>query len=235
LKPPCPYLEGISDTGITDQSGRSDYLFREEQAHGLGAAYLLDGVAISIRSSVPWYGPTIEIGVRTLSPDAENIDESTAIIRHVSVITHVLSHAADIENEQIAQIYSGEELWKSCSTLFSNIDFCPRVEADMKALTAGTGGLGVVRRALREMQMMCSSWNGSKFDAKLLSNTTPESKATLDQFGDERTFERPDGEYEQFSWHMKLGAYRIYFSPNPENKTCLVGYIGRHLQTVRFR
>ncbi|MCI0528399.1 MAG: hypothetical protein L0Y56_13245, partial [Nitrospira sp.] len=64
---------------------------------------------------------------------------------------------------------------------------------------------------------------------------SPESQATLQQFGRERTFRSPDGEERIFSWHVRLtpGSWRIYFFPEEAGKM-IVGYIGPHLPTVSY-
>ena len=68
---------------------------------------------------------------------------------------------------------------------------------------------------------------------KIVSKATPESPATLEMYGLERTFHCHDGVLRVFSWHVRVtpGAWRLYFYPLPGEHKFIIGYIGSHLST----
>jgi hypothetical protein len=61
-----------------------------------------------------------------------------------------------------------------------------------------------------------------------------DSKATLEKFGAERDLLCPDGKTRRFSWHLKRGARRVYFIPDPTARRILIGHVGLHLRTVLY-
>ena len=65
-----------------------------------------------------------------------------------------------------------------------------------------------------------------------------ESSATIKHFGDQRVFTCPDGQKRIFTWHSKLKSenLRIHFHPpSDEDKDFIIGYIGRKLDTVKYK
>ena len=97
--------------------------------------------------------------------------------------------------------------------------------------------LGPIEKKLSDLQEYAASWSIGAFDAgKIASKATPESESTLKQYSQERTFTCPDGQNHVFSWHVRLTplAWRIYFYPKQTGEL-IIGYIGPHLRTVRFK
>lgn len=230
-----PYLDGLLGDAVADRLDRSDFLFDNVQAMGLGVAYLLDAVCISISSAPPWNAASITIRFETIDETTAEISDHAVEVRHVSEPDHVELHVAKRRIQQLDAINSGTALWVSCNEVFDRLRFCAEIETQMKSLTMGAGGILLILRALRELQTVCEAWQSGAFDSRMIPNTTRESEATLNQYSEERTFTKPDGVPEMFSWHIKRGAFRIYFLPNAADHTCLVGYVGPHLRTVRNR
>src|SRR5579859_5192650 len=95
--------------------------------------------------------------------------------------------------------------------------------------------LSILKR-LYELEDYCNGWQHGPFDHTKINKATPESPDTLEVYGSERTFLCYDGEFRVFSWHIRLtpGPWRIHFFPLPEEKKLIIGYIGHHLNTVKF-
>lgn len=230
-----PYLENLFGDPVADKFDRSEFSFDGALALGLGVAYLLDGLCISCSNAVPWNTTLIAVQFHVIDEVSCEILSRPVEVRHASDPAHIVVHATDIRTRRLAAVDSGSALWSCCSETFMRLQFCPAVEAQVRALTMGAGGVSLVLRAFRELQEVCDAWTEGPFDSSTIPNTTRDGEATLRQFGEERTFVGPDGSSEIFSWHVKRGALRIYFSPKADNHTCLIGYVGPHLRTVRYR
>jgi len=230
-----PYLDGLLGSAVADRFDRSDFLFGSTRALGLGVAYLLDAAGISLSNAAPWNTTSITIQFATVEETSAEILDRAVEVRHVSEPDHVAVLVAQIRTQRLDAVDCGTALWICCNEILDRLQFCAGVETQMSSLTMGTGGVPLVLRALRELQGACEAWEDGAFDSRTIPNTTREGEATLQKYGEERTFMKPDGEPELFSWHIKRGAFRIYFIPNPNDRTCLVGYVGPHLRTVRNR
>src|SRR5262249_10124373 len=89
--------------------------------------------------------------------------------------------------------------------------------------------------SLDSLNSYCLQWQGGAFDPdRIQCVVSPESQPTLQQYGEERTFRCPDGTELTFTWHAKVGRWRIYFNPFSGRGSMLIGYVGAHLRTVKF-
>jgi hypothetical protein len=228
-----PYFEDLLGTAEANGFDEAEFVFDGNPANGLGVAYILDAVGISLSQSPPWNGALVRIIYRTLNNVTGEIDDNEEDVRHVSSPDQAAWHGLELRNVENAAVASGASLWAACPRLFPALKFCGAVELQIKGLTWGSGGLSVVFRSLKELQTLCENWIEGPFDSRGIPNTTREGGATLQQFGEERTFTKPDGVAEVFSWHMKRGTLRIHFVPDGVTRTCIVGYVGPHLRTVR--
>ncbi len=107
----------------------------------------------------------------------------------------------------------------------------------MQSLSHGDALLIPIMKKLHELEDFCKGWHEGPFDHnKVVSKVTNESEATLEMFGNERTFQCHDGITRTFRWHIRLTprAWRLYFYPLPEERKLIIGYIGPHLRTVDF-
>ena len=228
-----PYLGGLLGTSDANGFDEAEFQFDGSQADGLGVAYILDAVGISLSVSPPWHEPLVTITQLILNEVTGQVDDNKVSVRHVSRPDHVGAQGRELRQAEDAAVVSGTSLWNACPQLFSKLRFCASVEPQVRALTWGVGGLAVVFRTFRELHAVCENWLEGTFDSTGIPNTTREGPATLQQFAEERTFMTPDGIAEVFSWHVKRGSIRIHFVPDAEAKTCLVGYVGPHLRTVK--
>ena len=230
-----PYFEDLLGTAEARGFDEAEFEFNATRADGLGVAYLLDAIGISLSTTPPWNATNLRIIYRTLNDESSEIEEKEVDVRHVSSPEHSNTYATELRNDQVAAIVSGSKLWDTRAELFTRLAFCDSVGPQIAGLTAGMGGLSVVFRSLKELQALCETWTEGTFDSRGIPNTTRESGATLQQFGEERTFVAPDGTERVFSWHIKRGSIRIHFVPDAESKSCLIGYVGLHLRTAKTK
>jgi len=89
---------------------------------------------------------------------------------------------------------------------------------------------------LFSLNAFCAAWQNGGFAPEAIPcPVSPESEATLQKYPEERTFLCPDGTSRLFNWHAKVSSWRIYFDPGLGLGRLLVGYVGKHLRTVKFR
>lgn len=235
-----PFLEDVADPGILHSVGLSEFLHGEDQAIGLGVAYWLEALAISLRSDSRWYGSRVQLKVVQMD-DNEEMTHTIEEVVHASSSDHISEHL-DWINERLRKdillsVRDGMTIWERKKDWFPNLYFCKQIEEQMQALSRGNLLLMPIMKRLHELEDFCNVWYEGPFDHnKMLSKATNESEATIEMYGNERTFLCHDGAFRVFRWHVRLtpGAWRLYFYPLPEERKLIIGYIGPHLPTVQF-
>lgn len=218
-------------------AGMEGYL-GDRQAAGLLAAYLLNGLAISLRSEPTWDAEYVRIAVdEILDSGIERLEDA---VHHASRGVHIVDTHHDwiVRTLEQPPPRSGADLWATRTERYPHLQFCAAVEDQLGRYLAGAEELTQIHKRLEELNKFTSGWVAGSFDpAQVGSNITPESQETLKQYSAERTFYCPDGEERTFSWHARFtpGAGRLYFYPNDTEHTITIGYIGSHLRTVLYR
>ncbi len=228
-----PFLLDFHDPDIQDNILLSEFSCDGELAEGLGIAYLLEALPISVRSEQRWESSRLVLEAKQLQDDG-SISTIRITIVHASNSGHLLEHHAWIQERRFTSVRDGSDLWNRRRSLFVSLSFCDTVGKQVQGLHAGHPLLRPVIRRLFELENYCKNWQVGPFDPNSLTNASPESQSTLQQFSRERTFLCPDGQERVFSWHVRLtpGAWRIHFSPGPDVGEIIVGYIGPHLHTI---
>ena len=235
-----PYLEDILDLNIRQKVSLSDFFQNEEQAEGFGIAYWLEALAISLKSSPRWNTSYIQIKVSQLDETDELID-TIEQIPHASSSSHVNEHLVWIKErlQQSARnlVDDGMTIWKHREEWFPNLYFCEVVQGHLQALPRGHLWLMPIMKRLYELEDFCEHWYEGPFEqTQMVSKVTNESDATMKQYSQERTFQCPDHIWRTFRWHIRFtpNAGRLYFYPLSEERKLIIGYIGSHLNTVKY-
>jgi hypothetical protein len=234
-----PFLQDLEQTPIHDTVVLSDPFLEHERAIGLGMAFWLDALAISLQLEQRWDTSHISIRMCQLDEDGGLFD-TIENIHHASRADHIKEHLEWIR-ERIygnqARIRSGTDLCLQKKILFPHLHFCASAENQLKALLTGDLKVLAIQKKVQELESYCTEWHNGQFDPqKIASKISPESPITLHTYDKERTFLCPDGQKRLFSWHMRLtpGEWRIYFHPIASQQELIIGYIGRHLPTVDY-
>src|SRR5712692_4022596 len=225
-----PFLVDLHDPNIQDNILLSEFSCDGEPAEGLGIAYLLEALPISVRSEQRWESSRLVLEAKQLQDDG-SISTTRITIVHASDSGHLLEHDAWIQERRFTSVRDGSDLWNRRRSLFASVSFCDAVGKQVQGLHIGHPLLRPVIRRLFELENYCKNQQVGPFDPNSLpTRASPESQSTLQQFGRERTFLCPDGQERVFSWHVRLtpGAWRIHFSPGPDVGEIIVGYIGPH-------
>jgi hypothetical protein len=130
-----------------------------------------------------------------------------------------------------------KSLWERKEILFSRLILCPGVEDNLGKI--GLKYLSIiVNRLVTLDNYAANEWLNGEFSYKKVISSTSldislESDRTMKRYGNERLFKMPDGTTKRFELHIKTGDLRIYFYP--ENYKIYIGYIGKHLSTIKYK
>ena len=208
-----------------------DYFLRGERATGLGVAHLTDSLALSMLSSEIWNTPLISLEVQEAIEG--EIEQRSENVRHASRWEHVRDSHSDWVRQRLASVIdNGSTLWKRSGEYFPSLIFCEAASAQMSLLPKIA--LASIVRGLFQLDAYAREWLSGPFDPDQVPCTvSPDSDSTMKRFAGERTFKCPDGQSRTFSWHAKVGSWRVYFDYQVGPARLLVGYVGRHLRTVK--
>jgi hypothetical protein len=229
---------------IENNASLSEFRYQGELAIGLGIAYILNKIilntiVISLLSEECWDCSRIKLEFRCLDEVEEVISEIVEAI-HASRSCHILEHANLIQQSKkhnYQKVGNGSELWEQREQLFPNLVFCDVVRKQLEDILTGQLELQPIINILLELQKCCQNWDSGYLNLEEYPiEESGESKVTLDKYARERTFSCPDGKERLFERHVKLRFcnWRIHFFPEKPG-TLIIGYIGRHLPTVKYR
>ena len=227
----APFWEDLPD--LYDSVLACEFMFNDLEAQGLGAAYLLGALAVSLPSEESWNSARLTLNVNWIS-EGDQLDEKTVEVIHASQPSHVVEHTQWISERLRSDVQDGAGLWNRRDELFPYLAFCEAVGEQIQSLSPTM--LNPVVRGLFNLEAYCQNWSEGGFDpTQLATKATTETQRTLYQYGKERNFLCPGGERRTFSWHIRLTphGWRVYFHPEPGTRTIIIGYIGPHLPTAR--
>lgn len=225
-----PFTEDVMCAEALERLSISEYSLRRQTALGLGAAHVLDGLAVSVDGDETWDEARLRVVLLSLSDQGELI-EGEVEVRHAASPDHVEDHRPWLVAQQQAEIVNGETIWRRRAELFPALDFCPRVEAQLLVLGPRDPHLRQILRKLTQLNEVFADWNEGAFERRRIPDCDPESRVTLKQFKAEHSFLCPDGRTRLFSWHLALtpGAWRLFFKPDRETRKAVIGHIGPKL------
>ncbi len=209
-----------------------EYFLDGRKAVGLGTACRMDSLALSMPSSRTWNTPLLVLEVHELCED--EIEQRAEDVHHASCPEHVRdAHSDWIRRRLESLVEDGTELWHRSRDFFPGLVFCNAVAEQMNGLPKAA--LAGVIRGLFHLNDYARDWTSGGFDPKQVRCAlSPESPSTMRQFAAERTFVCPDGRRLTFSWHAKVGPWRVYFDWSVGPRRLLVGYVGKHLRTAKY-
>ncbi|GAC1523355.1 MAG: hypothetical protein NVS3B14_23600 [Ktedonobacteraceae bacterium] len=156
-----PFLNDIVDPGILNSVDLPDFFHGEDRALGLGVAFLLDGLAISLKSEPQWYESRVQLRIVQLD-DNEELSETIEEIPHASTSEHVREHLdwinARLQNTAISEVNDGMDIWKHKDDWFPSLYFCEKVGEQIQALVRGNLQMIPIIKRLRELEDFCKGW-----------------------------------------------------------------------------
>ena len=225
-----PLLANLTDPKIKNQIDLFECQHNGNDANGLGIAYLLEALPVSLISDLQWDCSSLTLEITQLDEQDDLVEEEVEIV-HASRNEHIKEHANWIQNRIRTSVRDGVDLWQRREELFPHLEFCESVEPQICSLLAGYPMLTQVTKRLFELEEAAKSWTAGGFDLETIpSKATPESDSRLQQFSDRLTVRCPDGLNRLFSLHVRMtpGAWRLYFFPLTPGRI-IVGYIGQKI------
>jgi len=231
LSTKTPFLAEINNAEIEDKNQRYEFRYEGQLTEGLGIAFLLDSLALSLRSESRWEPNSLMLEAIWLEDDS-NLNSETVTVIHASQLEHIHGHLTWIQDRLSKSVRDGLDLWNRRSELFPCLDFCENVRRQIESLGKGDPMLQQVKNKLFELENYCKTWTTGAFSLKSLRNATPESQSRLQQFKQQLTFRCPDGIERIFSLHVSItpGAWRLHFSEKLGPGKIIIGYIGPKIQ-----
>jgi hypothetical protein len=227
-----PFLTDIQNSEIENQNILSDFNYKGQNCEGLGIAYLLESLALSIKSETCWDSNSIVLEATWL--EDEDLNSDTVTVFHASSKEHILGHIAWIQQRLRTSVSDGIQLWQRREELFPSLSFCENVRQQMQNLGNGNPMMRQVVKRLFELETSCKNWTGGSFNLENLpSKASPESESRLKRLKPQLTFRCPDNKERTFSLHLRMtgaGAWRLYFSTELGVGKIMVGYIGLKIE-----
>jgi len=208
-----------------------------KKAEGLGAAYLLDTIALSFLSIRFWDTHRIN-DLKHYYLKEDGADTVNFVnVKHASTPGHMSIHSEWIENKRLQSLTAAKDLWERRDEFFPHIILCGQVEQQLKTIIGiRSGYFTQVMDRLKRLDDFAKQWVSGGFSDKALEryglNVSGETEQTMRKYGRERRFKLPNGRREFFEKHIKTGELRFYFFPDIDEHKIYIGYIGPHLRTV---
>jgi hypothetical protein len=225
----------LKDRPLSDleTSTRLQALVDGREGLGLGAAYSMDGIAISLQSDIRWRVSDVLVHIVELAANGDLV-ESPQTVRNVSEEDHWGHYRPWIESQVFRNFGNGVEVIRQAAEIMPHLDFCGKSIQQLTRMTGRERHFGWVVQSLVEANTVCSNWKEGAFPHELLPGpATGESDSVLNNHDlrNMRMFRRPNGEYDLFESHMKNHPenQRIHYLVDNTSRRVLIGYIGDHL------
>ncbi|MBC6475751.1 MAG: hypothetical protein GDA48_25520 [Hormoscilla sp. GM102CHS1] len=121
------FLDDWQDTEIKDERLGSDFFYNEEAAEGLGFAFLLCSLALSVRYEPPdprWESSSItlkRIWIDEEDEDDNNPKSAEVEVVHASKVEHIQELIPWIEERIKTSVRDGKHLWERKEDIFPNL------------------------------------------------------------------------------------------------------------------
>ena len=230
-----PYIETILDEELDYHECR--FQGNDVTSTSLAGAVFLDGILLSLQNANSFDVERISLEYREGEVPFKKFE-----VLNVYDPDTVNNFIGKLYKEVLENVSSWDELWERRAELFSELTFCDCVQNQLKRLDFGVSNFKIIRKHLIKMNEYCRrmrmknedfipDYNAMGIEASM------ESSETLKHYGYQRKFRCPDGSTRLFDWHSKQRGQnlRIHFSP-PDFGTgdFIVGYVGPHLDTIRY-
>jgi hypothetical protein len=202
-----------------------EYLHEGTTARGLGLAHFVEGLGISLPTEPAWSVDRVVMTRNALSEDGDLVEGEVGV-RHASTSAHVQTHRSWLERDGLNTVTTGAGLWEMRAEYFPRLSFLPRVEDQLRGLSADW--VIPVRTRLIELQEAVSTWTpATQPQPTWLSRVTPEAeqRKQLCEFVD------LDGLLRVFDLHARFTPRhgRLHFRLLGQTATIRIAHIGPKL------
>lgn len=230
-----PYMEDFLPSQSLNSVELMECYYGNQRAEGFLYAYWMQALALSFPSDPMWDQHIIDnLSLEYIDPENGELMKKTVNVIHASNPGHVSTHRNWIDQRIRDSIRDGNDIWYRKTELYPSLLFCDSVHQQLRRIYSSHPLLKQIKERLSELEAFCQNWETGPFAyRKLRGNPRPESQATIQQYGNERTFLCPDGRHRMFTWHVSLSIkWRLHFFPLENERKIIIGYIGPHLPTA---
>jgi len=215
---------------LTDLDPASvQYTWQGRPAAGLGAAHLVDGLAVSLGLAPDWDRSGVDLDrCRLVEGDDVAMDDDVVRVHHASRAHHVAVHSEWLSVHGLRDVHLGSVLWAERADYFPNLRFLPRVEEQFLALDAPW--LHAVKGLLADFQKAVRTAQGTP------TATVPVWPVKVTPEGEQRKrlcwfFDPETGGQRLFDVHARFtpGPGRLHFLWDAAPQTVVVAHVGRKL------
>jgi hypothetical protein len=159
------------------------------------------------------------------------------LVHHISQSNHSEKICKILNDEEFSSIVGRAEFVAKKDKVFPYLKFSPEIDHQIEKLTARQ----ILNLSLKLLKMnnTAKMWNDENSAMpRYQFSWRGESEQTMKQkeYRQARTFKLPDGEKSIFENHLDFSAsHRIHFIEDADNKTFIIGYVGDHLPTVKYK
>ena len=231
-----------SDEALSEKFALSDFYLFENRAvstPSLGAAFLLEKLALSCSSNAHWCPNQIKLWHNELRQEGEV--EQMVEAENCSNWEAWEEFKKVIDKQRAISLRKSKELWNERENQFPNLTFVGKSEIQLKNLSVSEQVYQQFWDCLTKLNHYCEG--GFDFSlSSIVENTglkiTDESQSVKQnpRLRKLREF-KVGGEKVFFGYHVKnfSGALRLHFFPKKETGKIYIGYFGKHLPTTKNR
>lgn len=226
------FEQGVSDA-VKEQFYLSEFHVHQQEAGGLGLAWLLHTTAVSLPFEEYWLRTHIPVHRKWLESTGAEREQDVKVLNlsemtHVPVVFDELTEKAQ-ENLKQKPVTLAERK-PDC---FPHLTFGLDVDAQIAELSVEILSMAIAKLIILDSAVR--NWRREGTEEPALPKVNSESEATMQRHGNEREFRSVSGEIKIFRLHAMIGSgYRIHFRLDKQKRELEIGYIGKHLPTVTF-
>ena len=208
---------------------------RSSEACGLGAAYLLHGIGASLPSEPRWTQTRLALRHQWLDDEGRDREDAVEVLNLAEPIQVAEVSSALLQRSQHALVSDPPDLAARKNECFPHLRFGSAVDSQIGNLPPT-----LLRRVVLKLMVLddaCREWRRSALTHyPELSDCRPESEPTMQRYGHLRVFPDHEGLNRTYESHVSVSQqYRIHLRVVHRPRVIEIGYVGRHLRTVKYR
>ena len=228
------------DSALRDRFHLSEFQLPEEsgpnvatEARGLGAAYLLRGIGVSLLTEPQWEQTRIALRHLWLNDECQTREDTVEVLNLSDLSQAEGVSQIVVQRRQETLVNDPLDLAARKGACFPHLSFGSEVDRHLEDLPSAV--LPLLIRKLIVLDNACREWRqDDTMFLPQLSDCRAESGPTMQQYGDRRIFSDPQGQEQVYELHVAFGSYRIHLRILHQPQRIEIGYVGRHLPTVKY-
>ena len=204
----------------------------QADARGLGAAFLLDGIAVSLPSEDRWKVTRVRLHHVWLDEGGTECSRPVEVLNLPGCELAEPVYDAMLKKSQHGLKREPSALAARRAECFPHLRFGRDVGRHIRRLP--TGVLALLVEKLIVLDDASRMWRRDpRMTVPRLPSCRPESEPTMQKYGDRRVFRDAAGVRRTYELHCSVASYRIHLRVMSASRCLEIGYIGKHLPTKK--